>query len=43
MFAAMIFIEFWRLDCPVFLRALKTGQTKRRDTHLDGDALNVRF
>jgi hypothetical protein len=32
-----------RLDCLAFLRLSETGQTKRRDMHLDGDALNVRF
>jgi hypothetical protein len=33
-----------RLDCPAFLlTAEETEQTKRRDMHLDGDALNVRF
>jgi hypothetical protein len=32
-----------RLDCPAFLRHSETGQTKRRDMHLDGGALNVRF
>jgi hypothetical protein len=33
-----------RLDCAAFLlTAEETEQTKRRDMHLDGDALNVRF
>ena len=30
----------WRLDCPAFLRASKTGQTKRLESDLYGRALN---
>jgi hypothetical protein len=33
----------WRLDCPAFLRASKTGQTKRLESDLYGRALNERF
>ena len=31
-----------RLDCPAFLRALETGQTKRLEVNLNGYALNSR-